>query len=99
VASIPSVIEDGVSVWAQYTIEHVERDKLAAHLKSKGIPTAVYYPLPLHLQSAYKECPRGAGGLTVTEAKAKSVISLPMHPYLEPDLQDYIIDAVRNFRL
>jgi dTDP-4-amino-4,6-dideoxygalactose transaminase len=63
VASIPSVIKGGISVWAQYTIEHVHRDKLAVHLKSKGIPTAIYYPLPLHLQSAYAEYPRGAGGL------------------------------------
>lgn len=97
VTSIPSVIEGGVSVWAQYTIEYTHRDKLAVHLKSKGIPTAVYYPLPLHLQSAYAGYPRGMGGLAVTEAKAKTVISLPMHPYLQADLQDYIIDAVRGF--
>jgi len=92
----PTVILGGVSTWAQYTIEHPDRDKLASHLKSKGVPTAVYYPLPLHLQAAYGEYPRGAGGMGVTEAKAKSVISLPMHPYLEADVQDYIVDAIRS---
>jgi dTDP-4-amino-4,6-dideoxygalactose transaminase len=49
----PPVIADGVSVWAQYTIETPNRDGLAAHLKTKGVPTAVYYPCPMHTQSVY----------------------------------------------
>ena len=97
VSSTPTMISGGVSTWAQYTIEHPDRDRLAAHLKAKGVPTAVYYPLPLHLQTAYAEFPRGAGGLAVTEAKSKTVISLPMHPYLEESVQEFIIEAVRSF--
>lgn len=92
------VIEGGRSVWAQYTIEHAERDALAAHLKSLSIPTAIYYPVPLHRQPAYAAYRSGPGGLPVSEAKARSVISLPMGPYLDADVQDQIIGAVREFR-
>lgn len=97
VSSTPTVIAGGISTWAQYTIEHPERDRLAAHLKAHGVPTAVYYPLPLHLQAAYEAFPRGAGGLPVTEEKAKFVISLPMHPYLDEASQDHIIESIRRF--
>jgi dTDP-4-amino-4,6-dideoxygalactose transaminase len=96
-AKAPSVIEGGVSTWAQYTIEHPDRDGLAAHLKSQSIPSAVYYPVPMHMQSAYSHYPQGAGGLPVTKAKASKVISLPMHPYLDAATQDQIIEAVRGF--
>jgi len=97
VTQVPKVIEGGVSTWAQYTIEHPNRDGLAAHLKAKGIPTAVYYPVPMHLQSAYAQYPKGAGGLPVTEAKASQVISLPMHPYMTAETQDRIVDAIAGF--
>ena len=91
----PWVIQDGISVWAQYTIETDDRDGLAAHLRSQDIPTAVYYPLPLHRQTPYARYPR-PGGLPVTEAASARVISLPMHAYLETDVQDRIISAIRN---
>ena len=97
VSVVPKVIDGGVSTWAQFTIEHPERDKLAAHLKNRGVPTACYYPIPLHLQKAYKHFPRGAGGMDVTEAKAHTVLSLPMHADLSQEVQDYIIDAVKSF--
>jgi dTDP-4-amino-4,6-dideoxygalactose transaminase len=95
--SVPSVIDGGVSTWAQYVIEHRNRDGLAAHLKSQGIPSAVYYPVPMHLQAPYAAFPQGPGGLPVSEAKADTVLALPMHPYLTPETQDRIIDAVRAF--
>ncbi len=96
VVRTPPVIADGVSVWAQYTIETGDRDGLAAHLRSQDIPTAVYYPLPLHRQAPYAHYPQ-PGGLPVTESAAARVISLPMHAYLEADVQDRIISAIRNF--
>ena len=96
VAAVPTVIEGGVSVWAQYTIEHKDRDGLAAHLKTQGVPTAVYYPIPMHRQDVYSVYPQ-PGGLPVTEAKAETVISLPMHPYLDVETQDRIIAAVKGF--
>jgi dTDP-4-amino-4,6-dideoxygalactose transaminase len=97
VIATPTVIKGGVSVWAQYVIEHANRDGLAAHLKTHGIPTAVYYPVPMHAQAPYARFPRGAGGLPVTEAKARTVLALPMHPYLAEADQARIIEAIRGF--
>lgn len=97
VAVVPSVIVGGVSVWAQYTIEHEDRDGLAVHLKSRGIPTAVYYPIPLHQQPAYSHYPAGPSGLAVTESKAKRVISLPMSAYLDEGIQETIVEGVRSY--
>ncbi|MBO9546153.1 DegT/DnrJ/EryC1/StrS aminotransferase family protein [Caulobacter sp.] len=97
VLSTPGVIDGGVSVWAQYVIEHENRDGLAAHLKTQGVPTAVYYPVPMHVQAPYAHFPRGEGGLPVTEAKAETVLALPMHPYLGEADQQKIIDAIRAF--
>jgi dTDP-4-amino-4,6-dideoxygalactose transaminase len=97
VAATPTVIEGGVSVWAQYTIEVADRDGLAAALREQGVPTAVYYPIPIHRQGVYSGYPTAPDGLPVTEAKAGRVISLPMHAYLEPDVQDRIVGAIRAF--
>jgi dTDP-4-amino-4,6-dideoxygalactose transaminase len=93
----PTVVQGGVSTWAQYTIEHPDRDGLAAHLKAQGVPTAAYYPKPMHMQTAYRDFPVAGGGLAVSEAKAGAVLSLPMHPYLDEATQDQIIKAVRGY--
>ena len=95
-AVAPKVIEGGVSTWAQYTIEHADRDGLAAHLKTQGVPSAAYYPMPMHVQACYSHYPQ-PGGLPVSEAKADLVLALPMHPYLDEATQDRIIAAVRSF--
>lgn len=97
VAATPQVIDGGVSVWAQYTIEVPDRTGLAAHLKANDVPSAVYYPVPMHKQAAYDRFPVGPGGLPVSEAKAERVISLPMHPYLDAATQSRIIDVIRAF--
>ena len=96
VVRAPAMIEGGTSVWAQYTIETDNRDGLATHLRAQEIPTAVYYPIPLHRQAPYAHYPQ-PGGLPVTDAAAERVISLPMHPYLEPADQDRIVAEIRNF--
>jgi dTDP-4-amino-4,6-dideoxygalactose transaminase len=96
VVKVPRVPEGLTSVWAQYTIVLENRDKVAAALKAKGIPTAVYYPLPLHLQPAYKHYPRSDEKLPVSEELSGKVLSLPMHPYLDEATQDRIIAAVRE---
>jgi dTDP-4-amino-4,6-dideoxygalactose transaminase len=93
--AVPGVIEDGVSIWAQYTIEVDHRDEVAGKLRQAGVPTAVYYPVPMHMQSAYA-FPVGPGGLPVTEAKAKTVLSLPMHAYLDAATQDRIISEIAS---
>ena len=96
VVKVPKVIDGGVSVWAQYTIETDDRDGLIAHLKGQEIPTAVYYPIPIHRQDVYSVYP-APGGLPVTDAKSKVVMSLPMHPYLTQDDQDRVIAAIRAY--
>ncbi len=93
----PRVIDGGVSTWAQYVIEADNRDGLAAHLREAGIPTAQYYPKPLHKQTAYENFPVGAGGLKVSEAIAHRVLALPMHPYLDGQTQTKIAGAIREF--
>ena len=97
VDATPQVIDGGVSVWAQYVIEHHDRDGLAAHLKALGVPTAVYYPVPMHRQAPYAGFPVGPGGLPVSDAKAERVLALPMHAYLAEDVQDQIIEGVRGY--
>jgi dTDP-4-amino-4,6-dideoxygalactose transaminase len=90
-------LADGVSsVWAQYTIKVPNRDRFAARLKADGIPTAVYYPIPMHRQTGYRDFPAVPGGLTVSEALSASVVSLPMHPYLDEQTQAFIVKAVRE---
>ncbi|MEP7029801.1 MAG: DegT/DnrJ/EryC1/StrS family aminotransferase [Pseudolabrys sp.] len=98
VAVTPKVPAGTTSVWAQYTlrVSGGRRDALAASLKAEGIPTAIYYTLPLHRQQAYKHYPVGKGGVAVSDKLSGEVISLPMHAYLEPPVQDRIIDAVRR---
>lgn len=95
VAVVPRLIDGAGSVWAQYTIQVENRAGLAAALKEEGIPTAVYYPIPLHRQTAYAHFP-AAGALEVADRLAATVISLPMHPYLDAATQDRIVAAVRG---
>ena len=96
VAIVPAVPDGLTSVWAQYTIRLApgRRDALAATLRGQGIPTAIYYPIPLHKQGAYRTYPVSRGGLANSERLADEVISLPMHAYLEEETQARIIDAV-----
>jgi dTDP-4-amino-4,6-dideoxygalactose transaminase len=89
---VPHVIEGAQSTWAQYTIQVEDRDRLQSDLKAKGIPTAVYYPIPLSVQRGYSHFP--SAPIPVSEKLSKTVISLPMHPYLDAETQDRIVEAV-----
>ncbi|MCX7313915.1 MAG: DegT/DnrJ/EryC1/StrS family aminotransferase [Alphaproteobacteria bacterium] len=97
VAIVPGVPDGYTSIWAQYTLRLRPglRDGLAATLKAQGIPTAVYYPKPLHRLEAYRQFPVADNGIPVTDQLAEEVISLPMHGYLDPPTQDRVIEAVR----
>jgi dTDP-4-amino-4,6-dideoxygalactose transaminase len=98
VAVVPRRPSDLTSVWAQYTIRLPagRRDGLADSLRHQGIPTAVYYPKPLHRQEAYRHFPVAGNGLPVTDRLAEEVLSLPMHGYLDEATQDRVIAAVRS---
>lgn len=97
------VVADGYrSVWAQYTLtldEGTDRAAFQAHMKSAGVPTVVYYPRPLHTQTAYKDGITASkdGKLPVCENLAGRVVSLPMHPYLKSEQIDYICDQIKTF--
>jgi dTDP-4-amino-4,6-dideoxygalactose transaminase len=98
VATVPATGNECTSVWAQYTIrlKPGRRDALAAALKAEGIPTAIYYTKPLHRQPAYRDFPIADGGVPISEQLSAEVISLPMHAYIEPPVQDRIIAGVRR---
>ena len=92
---VPALRTGCVSVWAQYTITTDQRDKVAQELKRQGIPTAVYYPTPLHRQTAYNDYPC-VPDLGVSERLCARVLSLPMHPYLEEEAQSRICAIIRQ---
>ncbi|MDA8870300.1 DegT/DnrJ/EryC1/StrS aminotransferase family protein [Rhizobiaceae bacterium] len=94
----PFVPDGYVSTWAQYTLtlSAGARDGMQTSLKDKGVPTAVYYPKPLHRQTAYKRFPVEGNGLPVSDDLAHRVMSLPMHPYMDDATVDRIIAAVRE---
>ncbi len=97
-AVVTPVVPGGVrSAWAQYTIRVPDRDLVAKALADAGVPTAVYYPLPLHRQQAYAHHPVGAGGMRASDRAADEVLSLPMHPYLAADDQDVVVDVLRSW--
>jgi dTDP-4-amino-4,6-dideoxygalactose transaminase len=98
VAIVPLVPEGLASVWAQYTIrlQSGQREGLVTTLKAQGIPTAIYYPKPLHRLEAYRRFPVVDNGIPVTDRLAEEVVSLPMHPYLDASAQDRVIAAVRG---
>jgi UDP-2-acetamido-2-deoxy-ribo-hexuluronate aminotransferase len=98
VVEVPHAPGGVTSVWAQYTIKLAaeRRDAVADLLDQRGIRTAVYYPIPLHRQTAYKRFPTAAGGAPVAESLSRRVLSLPMYPYLSDHEQNRVIDALRS---
>ena len=96
----PIVPEGFYSSWAQYTIqvENKEvREGLQTALKAHDIPTAIYYPIPMHRQTAFKDLNLDDNHCPISDQLADTVVSLPIHPYLSPTDQDMICDAVREF--
>lgn len=91
---IPEVPSGYKSVWAQYSIlaeDEEQRSMMMEKLKKAGIPTAIYYPKPLHLQTAFAYLGYKPGDFPVSENFASRIFSLPMHPYLTPSVQERII--------
>jgi len=94
--TVPSVPQGCRSVYAQYTVEHPERDRLAAELKTADIPTMVYYPKPLHRQEAFSSLGYGHDDFPSTNRASDRVLSLPMHPYLDRPTQERIAEILRK---
>jgi dTDP-4-amino-4,6-dideoxygalactose transaminase len=94
---IPARVPDSTSAWAIYAIllpEGASRDAVQARLKEAGVPTAVYYPRPLHWQPAYRDHHDGSA-LPVSEALAHRILALPIHPDLSDAQVDHICTSVR----
>lgn len=95
----PQLAADATSSWAQYVIQlpdGADRQAVQDQMGSKNIPTAVYYPRPMHTQPPYLRYPVAQDGLSVTERLASSVLALPMHPYLTPEQQEQVTDALMS---
>ncbi|MER2515711.1 MAG: DegT/DnrJ/EryC1/StrS family aminotransferase [Candidatus Accumulibacter phosphatis] len=90
----PVVRPDRSSVWGQFTVQVNDRVAVLERLKAAGVPSAVHYPVPLHRQAAYRSACQISGSLTISEAVANRVVSLPMHPYLTSSAQARIIAAL-----
>ena len=96
---IPVRVKNSTHVFHQYTLQlvGVDRNKLREFLQERGIPSMIYYPIPLHMQNAYKSDRYKAGDFPVTEKLCASVISLPMHTELDQETLNYITDNVLEF--
>ncbi len=97
--TVPKTDPEYFSSWAQYTLlakDEAERSRIIAGMKEKDIPVMVYYPIPLHEQTAYKELGYGDVVLPQCSAMAKRVFSLPMHPYLKKEEVKFICDTLKK---
>ena len=96
VVQVPWIVEGNCSVYAQYTIEIDDRERVANVLRQQGIPTSVHYPAPVHLQPAFRSLGYVAGDFPLAEKASDRVLSLPMHPYLTIEDQNKICDALKR---
>ena len=93
---LPGRLPERRSTWAQYTIRLDRRDEVQAALAAQGIPTAIHYPVPMHLQPAYRGWGEGPGSLPVSERLSRQVLCLPMHADLDEPTAMRIARAVRD---
>lgn len=94
----PAVRTGRKSAWAQYTLRVQKRTELQQHLKERGIPSTIYYPRPMHRQEAYTKY-AGDVQLPVADQASECVLSLPIHPYLEEEMQKKVTAAIKDFYL
>ena len=94
IVSTPLRVDGCTSSWAQYSILVDDRDGVRGRLQEAGVPSAIYYPKPMHLQPAYVAHGGGAGSLPVSEELCGRIMSLPMHGYMDADVAARITDAV-----
>lgn len=94
--STPEVSKNTRHVYHQYTIRVRDRDAVQRYLGAQGVSSMVYYPIPLHLQEVHRSLGLPPGSFPQSEKAAAEVLSLPIHPLLEPALQDRVVAAVRD---
>ena len=94
---LPKVKSDRTSVVAQFSIRVKEREKFIEHLKNAGIPTAIHYPKPLHLQAAYENLGYKPGDFPVAEKVSREIVSLPISPFITSEEQTYVVENIKKF--
>lgn len=100
IVKTPAIPAGFYSSWAQYTIilkDKEQRDGLQQYLKENGIPSMVYYPNPMHLQTAYKDSGYGKGDFPITEKLCNTVLSLPIHPYINDEEINQVCKSIMDF--
>jgi len=97
ILQIPTIKTNKTSVWAQYTVRVKDRDKIQNKLKKKGIPTSVFYPIPLHLQECFKYLNYKKGDFIISEKVSNEVISLPMNPFLTRDQINFVTSSIKEY--
>jgi dTDP-4-amino-4,6-dideoxygalactose transaminase len=96
--ALPMRRPNAVHVFHQYVVRLAERDALRSYLNARGIGTGIHYPLPVHLQPAYRNrIAAGPSGLGVSERAAPQILSLPMFPQLSDEMIDRVISSIRDF--
>ncbi len=95
----PARAKNSTHVFHQYTLKINEgkRDVLKKYLEDKGVPTMIYYPIPLHLQKAYIKEGFGPGSFPLTESLSKEVLSLPIHTEMKEEQLNYIVNSIKEF--
>jgi len=97
VVGTPATDPANEHIFHQYVIQTDRRDALQAHLKEAGIGSAVYYPVPLHLQPCFGHLGQRAGALPVSEAAAKRVLALPVYPEMTDAQKSHVVESIRAF--
>ncbi len=92
--NIPTIKPDRTSAFAQYSIRVENRDAVQSKLKEEGIPTAVHYPMPLHLQECFEYLGYKKGDFPISEVVSQEIMSLPMNPYLSDEEIEYICESL-----
>lgn len=98
---VPFIKEGFYSSWAQYSIlldSEEQRNGLQAYLKERGIPSMIYYPKPMSRQTAFEEMDCVKTDLSVTEQLCRRILALPIHPYMEAEEQDMVINCIKDFK-
>ena len=99
VVETPALADAATSSWAQYTVRlpaGTDRERVIAVMRSHDVPTAIYYPVPMHQQPPYRHFPVATGGMKVTTDLCERVLALPMHPYLDVSVQKHVADALAD---
>ncbi len=97
VVETPYISPDCVSIYNQYVIRVPKRNKFVDYLKENNIGTAIYYPVPTHLQECFRHLGYKQGDLPETEKAAKGVLAIPIYPELMDEMKEYVVDTILSF--